>query len=557
MLKFSQIKLPKFNKKSAIIAASIVLVLLFVIAIFRSMPSKITLLEYDNFLQAGAIQNAIIDGDSVIIKALNRSYIIPKEMISLSELGQRVAVESSGDGGLIWVVLILMLLAGVAFVVIKFTPFIKVAKKPQEKSEPANLLEGVSNQITPVVSDISFNDVAGIKDVKSELIEIVDFLKNPTKYSNLGIKMPKGVLMVGPPGVGKTLIAKAVAGEANVPFFYQSGANFVQIYAGMGAKRVRELFSMAKTYAPSIIFIDEIDAVGKARGGNRSDEREATLNQLLTEMDGFLSSSGVVVIAATNKIEMMDEALLRSGRFDRRIFVGMPDISDRNDILSIYLQGKRHSVDIGFVARSTTGFSGAALATLVNEAAINALRNGREIINNDDFKAVENRVIDGKKHLHSLSQNEKQIQAIYQSAKALMAEFCGRKGNQISLLSDKFGASDTFLSSKSDLLGLIKVHLAGICAMNLITGELYTNSKNDIKIAKNIARELVMEYGMGDRIMPSDDETRELLERIRSEVNELIDKMRSEIDALAKFLLENELASRADVIMIIQRINNG
>lgn len=557
MLKFSQIKLPKFNKKSAIIAASIILVLLFVIAIFRSMPSKITLLEYDNFLQAGAIQNAIIDGDNVIIKALNRSYIIPKEMISLSELGQRVAVESSGDGGLIWVVLILMLLAGVVFAVIKFAPFIKTAKKPQEKSEPASLLDGISNQITPVVSDISFNDVAGIKDVKSELIEIVDFLKNPTKYANLGIKMPKGVLMVGPPGVGKTLIAKAVAGEANVPFFYQSGANFVQIYAGMGAKRVRELFSMAKTYAPSIIFIDEIDAVGKARGGNRSDEREATLNQLLTEMDGFLSSSGVVVIAATNKIEMMDEALLRSGRFDRRIFVGMPDISDRNDILSIYLQGKRHSVDIGFVARSTTGFSGAALATLVNEAAINALRNGREIINNDDFKVVENRVIDGKKHLHSLNQNEKQIQAIYQSAKALMAEFCGINFNQISLLSDKFGASDTFLSSKSDLLGLIKVHLAGICAMNLITGELYTNSKNDIKIAKNIARELVMEYGMGDRIMPSDDETRELLERIRSEVNELIDKMRSEIDALAKFLLENESASRADVIMIIQRTNNG
>ena len=188
MLKFSQIKLPKFNKKSAIIAASIVLVLLFVIAIFRSMPSKITLLEYDNFLQAGAIQNAIIDGDSVIIKALNRSYIIPKEMISLNELGQRVAVESSGDGGLIWVILILMLLAGVVFVVIKFAPFIKVAKKPQEKSEPANLLEGVSNHITPAVSDISFNDVAGIKDVKSELIEIVDFLKNPTKYSNLGIK---------------------------------------------------------------------------------------------------------------------------------------------------------------------------------------------------------------------------------------------------------------------------------------------------------------------------------------------------------------------------------
>lgn len=556
MLKFNQIKTLKFSKKSAIIVAAGVLVVLFAIAIFRSMPSKITLLDYDNFLQAGAIQSAIIDDNNVIIKALNKSYIIPKEMISLSELGQRVAVESSSDWGFGWVILILVFLVGVVFVLVKFAPLAKPKQKIQDNNQPSNSLD-LNSQITPVVSNISFSDVAGIKDVKSELIEIVDFLKNPAKYTNLGIKMPKGVLMVGPPGVGKTLIAKAVAGEANVPFFYQSGANFVQIYAGMGAKRVRELFSMAKTYSPSIIFIDEIDAVGKARGGNRSDEREATLNQLLTEMDGFLSSSGVVVIAATNKIEMMDEALLRSGRFDRRIFVAMPDISDRNDILSIYLQNKRHTVDISTIARSTTGFSGAALATLVNEAAINALRNGREIINNDDFKAVENRVIDGKKHLHSLSQSEKQIQAIYQSAKVLMAEFCGINFSQISLLNDKFGASDAFLSSKSDLLGLIKVHLAGICALNLITGELYTNSKNDIKTAKNIARELVIEYGMGDRIISSDSDVSELLEQLRIEVSELVGKMRAEIDALAKFLLENESASKAEVMMIIQRINNG
>ena len=556
MLKFNQIKTLKFSKKSAIIVAAGVLVVLFAIAIFRSMPSKITLLDYDNFLQAGAIQSAIIDDNNVIIKALNKSYIIPKEMISLSELGQRVAVESNSDWGFGWVILILVFLVGVVFVLVKFAPLAKPKQKIQDNNQPSNSLD-LNSQITPVVSNISFSDVAGIKDVKSELIEIVDFLKNPAKYTNLGIKMPKGVLMVGPPGVGKTLIAKAVAGEANVPFFYQSGANFVQIYAGMGAKRVRELFSMAKTYSPSIIFIDEIDAVGKARGGNRSDEREATLNQLLTEMDGFLSSSGVVVIAATNKIEMMDEALLRSGRFDRRIFVAMPDISDRNDILSIYLQNKRHTVDISTIARSTTGFSGAALATLVNEAAINALRNGREIINSDDFKAVENRVIDGKKHLHSLSQSEKQIQAIYQSAKVLMAEFCGINFSQISLLNDKFGASDAFLSSKSDLLGLIKVHLAGICALNLITGELYTNSKNDIKTAKNIARELVMEYGMGDRIISSDSDVSELLEQLRIEVSELVGKMRAEIDVLAKFLLENESASKAEVMMIIQRINNG
>ena len=554
MLKFNQIKLPKFSKKSAIVVAGGVLFLLFVIAIFRSMPSKITLLEYDNYLQAGAIQNAIIDNNEIIIKTQNGNFILPKEMINLNELGQKVAVEMSSDYSFIWIILILVLFGFISFIIFKFIPFKEISKS---KNKPEQPLDNISSQITPVVSNISFDDVAGISEVKSELIEIVDFLKNPSRYTNLGIKMPKGLLMVGPPGVGKTLIAKAVAGEANVPFFYQSGANFVQIYAGMGAKRVRELFSMAKSYAPSIIFIDEIDAVGKARGGNRSDEREATLNQLLTEMDGFLSSSGVIVIAATNKIEMIDEALLRSGRFDRRIFVSLPDITDRSDILNIYLQDKRHNVDIDLVARSTTGFSGAALATLVNEAAINALRNGREIITNDDFKAVENRVIDGKKRIHSLSQNEKQIQAIYQSAKALMAEFCGIDFNQISLLNDKFGLSDSFLSSKTDLLGLIKVHLAGISALDLIAGELYTNSKDDLKQAKNIAKELVMDYGMGTRIKPNDDEPGLLLEQIRIEVDELVVKMRAEIESLAKFLIENESASKSDVIMIIKRINNG
>lgn len=554
MLKFNQIKLPKFSKKSAIVVAGGVLFLLFVIAIFRSMPSKITLLEYDNYLQAGAIQNAIIDNNEIIIKTQNGNFILPKEMINLNELGQKVAVEMSSDYSFIWIILILVLFGFISFIIFKFIPFKEISKS---KNKPEQPLDNISSQITPVVSNISFDDVAGINEVKSELIEIVDFLKNPSRYTNLGIKMPKGLLMVGPPGVGKTLIAKAVAGEANVPFFYQSGANFVQIYAGMGAKRVRELFSMAKTYAPSIIFIDEIDAVGKARGGNRSDEREATLNQLLTEMDGFLSSSGVIVIAATNKIEMIDEALLRSGRFDRRIFVSLPDITDRSDILNIYLQDKRHNVDIDLVARSTTGFSGAALATLVNEAAINALRNGREIITNDDFKAVENRVIDGKKRIHSLSQNEKQIQAIYQSAKALMAEFCSINFNQISLLNDKFGLSDSFLSSKTDLLGLIKVHLAGISALDLIAGELYTNSKDDLKQAKNIAKELVMDYGMGTRIKPNDDEPGLLLEQIRIEVDELVVKMRAEIESLAKFLIENESASKSDVIMIIKRINNG
>jgi len=244
---------------------------------------------------------------------------------------------------------------------------------------------------------VSFKDVAGIQDVKEELEEIVDFLKNPARYKRYGITLPKGVLLVGPPGVGKTMIAKAVAGEASVPFFYQSGATFVQIYVGMGAKRVKELFSQAKANAPSIIFIDEIDAVGRARGGMRNDERESTLNQLLTEMDGFEDSSGVIVIAATNKIDIIDEALLRSGRFDRRIFISLPDKNDRLEILKAYMRNKPTEVDLESLANMSVGFSGAALATFVNEAAINALRRGSTILELGDFVAVRQKVLMGKK----------------------------------------------------------------------------------------------------------------------------------------------------------------
>ncbi|MDC0933663.1 AAA family ATPase, partial [Arcobacteraceae bacterium] len=211
--------------------------------------------------------------------------------------------------------------------------------------------------ITPTTSSITFKDVAGITEIKEELEEVVDFLNNPKKYQKYGVSLPRGVLLVGPPGVGKTLIAKAVAGEAEVPFFYQSGASFVHIYVGMGAKRVRELFAVAKLNAPSIIFIDEIDAVGKARGIGSNDERESTLNELLTQMDGFDSSSGVMVVAATNKIEVLDEALLRAGRFDRRVFLTLPTKTDRIDILNLYLKNKSFNLDIEKLANETSGFS--------------------------------------------------------------------------------------------------------------------------------------------------------------------------------------------------------
>jgi len=263
----------------------------------------------------------------------------------------------------------------------------KMTEQTTQKSQ-----EELESNIKPISSNITFKDVAGIKEIKEELEEIVDFLNNPTKYNKFGVKLPKGVLLVGAPGVGKTLIARAVAGEAKVPFFYQSGSSFVHIYVGMGAKKVRELFIQAKLNAPSIIFIDEIDAVGKVRSGHSNDEREATLNELLTQMDGFDGESGVIVIAATNKIEVLDDALLRAGRFDRRLYIGLPNIEDRKQILKLYLKDKNSKLNIEKLANETVGFSSAALSTLVNEALLNMIKNNRKVLNYSDIEVAKNKL---------------------------------------------------------------------------------------------------------------------------------------------------------------------
>ena len=275
--------------------------------------------------------------------------------------------------------------------------------------------EDLNSNIQAVTSNITFKDIAGIKEIKEELEEIVDFLNEPQKYLQYGVKLPKGVLLVGPPGVGKTLIARAVAGEADVPFFYQSGASFVHIYVGMGAKKVRELFAKAKQSAPAIIFIDEIDAVGKMRSGKSNDERESTLNELLTQMDGFDGDSGVIVIAATNKIEVLDDALLRAGRFDRRVHVGLPNIEDRKKILELYLEGKNHEINIERLVQETAGFSSAALATLINEALLNMIKNNKSIVDNEDIRIAKNKLEFGKKQIKIL--DEKQKEATYQDWK--------------------------------------------------------------------------------------------------------------------------------------------
>ncbi|HJE65901.1 MAG TPA: ATP-dependent metallopeptidase FtsH/Yme1/Tma family protein [Campylobacter avium] len=532
------------KNKKIIFASLLVLCVLFGIVYIKNEPEYIDKALYQSFLDKNLIEKAILKDNEIIFKAAGSKYVIIKEGIDIDELLRKVPIELKKDYDLLFFVFILTALLAMFFSILYFARkrtnyIIQSPQNKQNQNAISNL--DYSNSIKPVISNISFDDVAGVDDVKLELSEIVDFLKNPKKYKDFGIKMPKGVLMVGPPGVGKTLIAKAVAGEASVPFFYQSGASFVEIYVGMGAKRVRELFSRAKMMSPSIIFIDEIDAVGKARGEISNVERDNTLNQLLTQMDGFEDNSGVIVIAATNKIELMDPALLRSGRFDRRVFLSLPDFKDRLKILEIYMSDKKHKADLSVIAKATVGFSGAALETLVNEAAINALRREASEVEESDFFAVLNKVLTGKKKILSFSEEEKKIQATYQAAKALCAYYFDVGFDKITLIEDRFKEYEKHIRSKSELLNKIKVHLAGSCAMKLICNESYTNSQNDLLKVKELVN-FMLSFDMSEDFS---------IQEQKKELEKYIETMKDKVLKLADLLLEKEKLESADVAMIL------
>ncbi len=525
------------KNKKIILISFVILCVLFGILFFKNQPKFIDKDLYESLLSQNLIQKAVIEEDKILLKATGESYAIIKEGVDLKELLSKVPIELKQDNDL-WVFFVLMVFLLALFLSLSYFKRKKELEKfPISKNiNPQNVNLEYSN-IKPVISNINFDDVAGVDEVKLELSELVDFLKNPKKYKEFGIKMPKGVLMIGPPGVGKTLIAKAVAGEASVPFFYQSGSSFVEIYVGMGAKRVRELFSRAKMMAPSIIFIDEIDAVGKARGELSNVERDSTLNQLLTQMDGFEDNSGVIVIAATNKIELIDSALLRSGRFDRRIFLSLPDFKGRLKILEIYMKNKKNNVNLNKIAKISVGFSGAGLETLVNEAAINALRRGSNLLEENDFHAVLNKVLLGKKKILSLSENEKKIQAIYQAAKALSAFYFDIAFDKITLIEDRFKEYEHNITSKSELMNKIKVYLAGSSATGLIFNETYTNSQGDFLKIKELL-EFMLSFGMIEE--PN-------LEQQKRELNEFLSPMKDKILKLAELLLEKEHLEYEDV----------
>ncbi len=450
---------------------------------------------------------------------------------------------------------------------------------------------------------VTFADVAGIDEAKEELQEVVEFLKNPAKFQKLGGRIPKGVLLVGPPGTGKTLLAKAVAGEAKVPFFSISGSEFVEMFVGVGASRVRDLFSQAASQAPCIIFIDELDALGKARGVNAfggNDEREQTLNQLLVEMDGFESNKGVIIMSATNRPEILDPALLRPGRFDRQVLLDRPDINGREAILKIHsrkvLLGP--DVDLRKIAALVPGFAGADLANLVNEAALLAARKDKETVGAAEFDAAIDRVVGGlEKKNRVMNPQEKEIVAFHESGHAIVAESVKHadRVHKISIIprgivalgyTQQQPTEDRYLMTRPELLDRLAVLLGGRVAEELVFGEISTGAQNDLQRATAIARSMVAEYGMSDRLglvtyesarqpmfLPEnytpnktysetkatqiDEEISAVMEQTHQRVRNILSERRKVLDNLAHLLSEKEIVQGEELRRMLSDSTNG
>jgi len=404
---------------------------------------------------------------------------------------------------------------------------------------------------------ITFKDVAGIEEAKEELREIVEFLKHPKKFIDIGARIPRGVLLMGPPGTGKTLLARAVAGEANVPFFHISGSEFVEMFVGVGASRVRDLFRIAKKSAPAIVFIDEIDAVGRHRGaglGGGHDEREQTLNQILVEMDGFDVTTNLIVISATNRPDILDPALLRPGRFDRRVVLDMPDIKERQAILKIHAKNKKLAKDVNLreLAERTPGFSGADLANLINEAAILAAQKNQKTIEQKQLLASIEKVLLGpERKSHILSKEEKEIAAYHEAGHALVTDSLKHTDpiHKVSIVSRgrvagytlKLPIKDKYLKSRSEFIDELAVFLGGYCAEKLIFNELTTGASNDLREASELARKLVTQYGMSELGPTTFGEKQELvfLGKEIVEGKNYSEKKAAEIDAEVEKLIRN------------------
>jgi len=446
---------------------------------------------------------------------------------------------------------------------------------------------------------VTFKDVAGAEEAKEELEEIKEFLKSPEKFNNLGAKIPKGVLLVGPPGTGKTLLARAVAGESNVPFYSISGSDFVEMFVGVGASRVRDLFKKAKESSPAIIFIDEIDAVGRMRGaglGGGHDEREQTLNQLLVEMDGFESNQGVILMAATNRPDVLDPALLRPGRFDRQVIVDRPDLDGRTQILKVHSKDKPlvKTIDLKTIAKQTPGFTGADLANLLNESALLAARKNKKTISNTDIENSIDRVLAGpEKKSRLMSEEEKKIIAYHETGHALVGWALPNADpiHKVTIIprgralgyTQALPESEKYLSSKAELKDRLAMLMGGRVAEEIVFKDPTTGASNDIEKATDIARRMVMEFGMSDKLGPMlfgkgsnevflgrdygrqqdysdevassiDDEVKILLNDAHITAGKILKKFKKQMDAMVDILMEKETIDREEVAKVFKSI---
>ncbi|MGI5989326.1 MAG: ATP-dependent zinc metalloprotease FtsH [Lachnospiraceae bacterium] len=487
----------------------------------------------------------------------------------------------------IWANIILPICIMVFMFVILFLMIRRQGANSGANAQMMNFGKSRAQKVESSKNPVTFNDVAGLKEEKEDLSEIVDFLREPARYTKLGARIPKGVILTGPPGTGKTLLAKAVAGEAGVPFYSISGSDFVEMFVGVGASRVRDMFEEAKKNAPCIVFIDEIDAVARRRGaglGGGHDEREQTLNQLLVEMDGFSPNAGIIVMAATNRIDILDPAIMRPGRFDRKVVVGLPDVDERLAILKVHARKKPmgDDVDLEALARTTAGFAGADLENILNEAAIRAARERREYINNEDIQAsFVKEGIGTEKKSRIISDKEKRITAYHESGHAILFHCLPEVGpvHMISIIPTGLGAAgytmplpsrDEMFNTRGKMLQQIIVDFGGRVAESLVFDDITTGASQDIRQATKTARDMVMKYGFSDKLGPIDysfgdsdevfigrdigharpygedvtamidAEVKRIVDYCYGEAKRLIEENRSVLDASANLLLKKE-----------------
>jgi cell division protease FtsH len=534
-------------------------------------------------------KEAVKEEETSIVETLT-SYGVNNEQLKKVDI--LVDKPSNGD---IWSILISAVLGPLIFIGLLIWYFSRMAK--QAGVQPFSFGESKARFIGPddQKQKVTFKDVAGAKEAKEELVEIVEFLKNPKKFHDIGARIPKGILLMGAPGTGKTLLARAVAGEAGVSFFSISGSEFVEMFVGVGASRVRDLFTLAKVASPSIIFIDEIDAVGRSRGvgiGGGNDEREQTLNQILVEMDGFEPTEKVIVMAATNRPDVLDHAILRPGRFDRRVVIELPDRKDREEILKVHIRNKplAEDVNLPLLAERTPGFSGADIYSLVNEAAILTARENRKTVGQFDFiRSIEKVMLGPERRSHLLTEKEKEITAYHEAGHALVSSLLPNSDpvHKISIIARgraggytlKLPAEDRKLQTKNEFLDDIAMTLGGYVAEKLIFGDITTGPSNDLQVATALARDMVTRYGMSDAIGPIalerargktifgegvddkeyalevankiDVEVGKIMSEARVKASDILTKYKNVLDVIAKRLIEVETLERDEYEQIL------